>query len=402
MNHSIEGGITSILLNESLPSLNFNNGKILSEQHDLANSTSTNTVKMFETKVVENNYIKEKGKKHSNEEIAEFSPPRWIPDDEATHCLDCYKIFDWARRKHHCRCCGKIFCRSCSEYQSLLPRSFGTRNPQRVCKICHENLESLQNELISTMSNSMKPNEVSNRAYSGISPYLNKPVSFTLGAEIRKASYSILNFMRVGVVQDSSIPMELLASAKGLAFITVLKGGFLWVGSFGTGLVVSKQRDNSQVKNSDVSTQWSAPSAIGMVGMGWGAAIGANITDVVLVLNTDAAVEAFSSQKQISLGAGIGVSAGPIGRSSSGSLNLGKELNVAPVLSYSHSRGLFAGLSLEGSVIASRTDVNRAFYGRKLSARRLLSGEVPPPPAAIPLYKALSELRLVNIPPSSD
>eukprot|EP00612_Vaucheria_litorea_P007950 CAMPEP_0171483764 /NCGR_PEP_ID=MMETSP0946-20130122/8389_1 /TAXON_ID=109269 /ORGANISM="Vaucheria litorea, Strain CCMP2940" /LENGTH=169 /DNA_ID=CAMNT_0012016297 /DNA_START=528 /DNA_END=1038 /DNA_ORIENTATION=+ len=156
------------------------------------------------------------------------------------------------------------------------------------------------------MSNSMKPNEVSNRAYSGISPYLNKPVSFTLGAEIRKASYSILNFMRVGVVQDSSIPMELLASAKGLAFITVLKGGFLWVGSFGTGLVVSKQRDNSQVKNSDVSTQWSAPSAIGMVGMGWGAAIGANITDVVLVLNTDAAVEAFSSQKQISLELGLG------------------------------------------------------------------------------------------------
>ena len=59
-----------------------------------------------------------------------------------------------------------------------------------------------------------------------------------------------------------------------------------------------------------------------------------------------------------------------------------------------NSRGLFAGISLEGAVIASRPDVNRAFYGRDVSAKQLLTGEIAPPPAAKPLYDALAEIKL--------
>eukprot|EP00611_Tribonema_gayanum_P013218 TRINITY_DN2401_c0_g2_i1.p1 TRINITY_DN2401_c0_g2~~TRINITY_DN2401_c0_g2_i1.p1 ORF type:complete len:416 (-),score=97.34 TRINITY_DN2401_c0_g2_i1:168-1415(-) len=354
---------------------------------------------------------------------AVLAPPRWTPDAQAVNCRNCGRLFDWARRKHHCRCCGRIFCYACSKHQALLPRSFGTRDPQRVCDECKVTLEPLQADLINTFSNAVRANEVANGAKRGLSPYLNKPLSFTLGAEVRKAAYSVFNFMRAGVVQDSSIPTELLTCAKGLAFITVLKAGMVWVGNFGTGLVVARLDKPRQALRPSadaagqacgrrrprhppppqqqqchlLSTEWSAPSAIGTIGMGWGACIGANITDVVLVLNTAAAVEAFCGAGQMSLGAGISVAAGPIGRAGAGGVTIGTDGDVAPVLSYSHSRGLFAGISLEGAVIAARPDVNRAFYGKDVTAKQLLSGEVDPPPAAAPLYEALAEVKLASM-----
>lgn len=83
-----------------------------------------------------------------------------------------------------------------------------------------------------------------------------------------------------------------MQGAKGLAFITVLKAGFLFSGRLGTGLVISRLPDGS----------WSAPSAIAMSGVGWGFQMGGELTDVLLVLTTDGAVKAFSSNAQISVG----------------------------------------------------------------------------------------------------
>jgi lipid-binding SYLF domain-containing protein len=107
------------------------------------------------------------------------------------------------------------------------------------------------------------------------------------------------NFSRVGLVKDSSIPTELLSRAKGLAFLTVVKGGFIFSGSLGTGLVIARQQqqhspllstrhhntsnnsvNSSTSKNSTTSNtqtaslEWSAPSAIATIGAGWGALIG--------------------------------------------------------------------------------------------------------------------------------
>ena len=96
---------------------------------------------------------------------------------------------------------------------------------------------------------------------------------------------------------------------------------------------------------------------------------------------------------QVSLGAEISVAAGPIGRSASAAGTVNLDIAMAPILSYSHSKGLFAGVSLEGAIIASRPDVNRAFYGRDVSARSILSGEILPPPAAKPLYDALLDIK---------
>jgi hypothetical protein len=77
-------------------------------------------------------------------------------------------------------------------------------------------------------------------------------------------------------------------------------------------------------------------------------------------------------------------------RTGSASVNVG-ETGVAPAFSYSHSRGLFAGVSLDGSVIFSRNEVNHRFYGRMVSVSNLLDGSISPPRAAQPLYDALYE-----------
>eukprot|EP00903_Cladosiphon_okamuranus_P008279 g7968.t1 len=304
-----------------------------------------------------------------------LTPPKWLPDENTLSCSGCGKDFDWIRRRHHCRLCGGIFCYACSQFRALLPRSFGSRDPQRLCQPCNARVAPLQEVLAESMSNAVKENDVEQGT---LASYLNRPIVFTLGAEVRKAAYTVHNFTKEGMIQDQSIPQELLSHAKGLAFLTVIKGGFIVAGRVGTGLVVAKTEEGL----------WSAPSAIATVGMGWGALIGGEITDFVLVLNTEAALEAFSGRGQVSIGAELSVAVGPVGRTGAGNVSVAAE-GVAHAYSYSHSRGLFAGLSLEGGIIVSRPDVNRKFYGRQVSVRELLSGNVAPPPAARPLYEAL-------------
>lgn len=162
-------------------------------------------------------------------------------------------------------------------------------------------------------------------------------------------------------------------------FLTVIKVGFVFTGRVGTGLVISRLPDG----------RWSAPSAIGTAGVGWGAQIGGELTDFVIILNNRRAVDAFCSKGQINMGAELGISAGPVGRVAAGNIEASAGMDIAPCYSYSHSKGLFVGLSLEGSVILARPDINRAFYGRDIKAAELLNGVEPSPVAATPLYEAL-------------
>jgi Las17-binding protein actin regulator len=122
----------------------------------------------------------------------------------------------------------------------------------------------------------------------------------------------------------------------------------------------------------------------------YGALIGADVTDYVVILNSDDAVSAFSGSGLVTVGAGLDVAVGPLGRNGSADLNIG-DLGCAAAYSYSHSRGLYAGVSLEGSVIFSRSDVNHRFYGRVVSPQDILRGMLPPPRAARPLYEALEQ-----------
>ena len=120
------------------------------------------------------------------------------------------------------------------------------------------------------------------------------------------------------------------------------------------------------------------------------ALIGAQISDHVFLLMTDKSVEMlFSKDGSINLGADVGVALGPLGRALEG--NVGAAIgSVAPIYTYSLSKGLYAGVSLDGKVIVTRHNVNEKFYGRAVLGEEILRGEIPTPPAAQPLYDALT------------
>ncbi|KAF9345320.1 hypothetical protein BGX34_004856 [Mortierella sp. NVP85] len=178
---------------------------------------------------------------------------------------------------------------------------------------------------------------------------------------------------------DNIIPPDILSAAQGLAIFTVVKAGFLFSGRAGSGIVIARLEDGS----------WSAPSAIGTGGMGFGGQIGAEITDFVVVLNNKAAVKSFATGGNVTLGGALSVAAGPIGRTAEAGASASTK-NVAAIYSYSKSKGLFAGVSIEGSVIVERKDANEAFYRQKVSAAQLLAGEIVAPPQADILYRALN------------
>ena len=235
----------------------------------------------------------------------EFIGPRWIPNAESINCTLCHTEFDWWTRRHHCRNCGRIFCGHCSLYKSLLPYAFGLHNPQRVCQPCHQHLLPQQVLLTNDIANHQRVNSVDLVSYS-LRRYLNLPISFTLGSEIRKAGYTTYNLCRqLYYIRDKTIPLGLLGDAKGLAFITVVKGGFMFAPFLGTGLVVARLPHNGE---------WSAPSAIGTIGVSYGPLIGAEVVDYVIILNTDDAVSAFSSGGQVAIKASVDLAVGPLGR----------------------------------------------------------------------------------------
>ena len=311
--------------------------------------------------------------------------PRWVPNSERPNCCRCNVAFDWVVRRHHCRRCGNVFCGNCTNKKALLPtgtaaKTSDTKNPRRVCLDCFEASQPEQDVLALSQSNAVRTNDIDLSA----NRYLNSPVRFTMGAEIRKAAYIIHNFGSglETAVNDVSVPLKLIRDACGLAILTVMKVGFIWTGRIGTGLVISRRGDGT----------WSPPSAIMMAGCGFGAQIGGEVADVVIVLTSASAVSAFAGKGQLSLGGELSVAVGPLGRSAEGALKVGDK-GLSSCISYSHSKGLFAGISIEGAVVSQRPDINSKFYGTdKYTPADLLKGNVPPAPAAKPLYDALKQL----------
>ncbi|KAJ2999793.1 hypothetical protein HDV02_001816 [Globomyces sp. JEL0801] len=206
---------------------------------------------------------------------------------------------------------------------------------------------------------------------------VHNPLPESLAISCDKAESILEHFIKGNNQLDNSlIPKNVLARARGIAIITIVKAGFLWSGRGGTGLVLSRLEDGS----------WSAPSAIMAAGVGIGAQIGAQITDVVFILNNSEAVKAFC-RGNVTLGGNVSVAAGPTGRSTEAA---GSVVNPAPIYSYSKSKGLFVGMTLEGTLILTRQKANRELYGRDISAQEILSGRVPCPAEADGLYRMLN------------
>ena len=172
---------------------------------------------------------------------------------------------------------------------------------------------------------------------------------------------------------EKGIPSRILRRAHGLAIISVVKAGFIFSGKAGEGVVVARTGHG-----------WSGPSFIGTGGAGWGPQIGAEVTDFVIVLNDERAVRAFSKGGNVTLGADASVAAGPVGRAA--------EADVTPraaIYTYSRTKGLFIGASLEGAVIGTRKGANDHYYGRPVTAYDILHARVNPPPGVANLRTAL-------------
>jgi lipid-binding SYLF domain-containing protein len=224
----------------------------------------------------------------------------------------------------------------------------------------------------------------------------NNPISFTLGSSIRQACQIVDDFCISS--SDQSIPLDLLQCAKGLIFLTVIKAGFMVSGRIGTGLLIA--RLDGDDNNPPSNQTWSAPCALGTIGMGWGMLAGGDITHYLVVLTTQNAVEAMLSGT-VQLGTEIGVAMGPVGRMTQVSASASNtEWTLHPAYSYAHSKGLFMGMSIEGAVLSTRNDVNAKFYGRSglTGADLVLDGHMPPPKAAEPLYAALERALATDIP----
>jgi lipid-binding SYLF domain-containing protein len=185
---------------------------------------------------------------------------------------------------------------------------------------------------------------------------------------------------RFQAVPEKAIPQAVLKDARGLAIMTVIKAGFGISGRGGKGVVVARTKHD-----------WSGPSAIGTGGAGFGLQIGAEVTEFVMVLNTDAAVQAFSRDVNFTLGGDISVAAGPVGRTASVGIT-----PIAAIYTYSRSQGLFAGVSLEGTVIGTRNDANAEYYGHSVTPEEILSGKVSPPPGAMRLVQVLTSQRFAK------
>ncbi|KAI5960534.1 hypothetical protein KGF57_001930 [Candida theae] len=210
---------------------------------------------------------------------------------------------------------------------------------------------------------------------------ISNPIPRSLKSESRKAAKTLASFIKPNQIAgpDQIIPPRILKNAKGLAVITVLKAGFLFSGRAGSGVIVARLPDGS----------WSPPSAIVTAGAGAGGMIGAELTDFVFVLNTKAAVDTFAQLGSVTLGTNVSVAAGPLGRSAeaAGTASLS---SVSAVFAYSKTKGLYAGISLEGSVLMERREANRKFYGNNCKARNILAGQVDTPPACDSLMRVLN------------
>ncbi|KAL3677641.1 hypothetical protein R1sor_027589 [Riccia sorocarpa] len=318
--------------------------------------------------------------------VLESEPPDWMPDSAALACMLCGAAFRAVTcGRHHCRFCGGLFCRRCSSGRCLLPVKFRVRDPQRVCDTCWERLEPVQKSLADRVSNAAQIALHDVTDFSCMKAWINSPLGLSMEQEIFKATNALRSYLEIGILTpEKSIPDAVLKGACGLAIITVFKAGFMMTYKFGTGLVVSRRRDGS----------WSAPSAIASCGLGWGAQVGGELTDFIIVLRTEEAVKAFSGRVHLSVGAGLSVAAGPVGRAAEADVRAG-DGGTAACYTYSRSKGAFIGCSIEGNVVATRSPTNTRFYGDSgLTAIDILLGGVPRPRAAAPLYTALDELFL--------
>ena len=177
---------------------------------------------------------------------------------------------------------------------------------------------------------------------------------------------------------DKGVPDDIAAKATCVAVIpSFKKGAFVVGGQYGQGVLSCRTAHG-----------WSAPVFIQMTGASFGLQAGGQATDLVLVATNRDGFQRLLKDK-VKLGGDAAVAAGPVGRNTQASTT---ELANAAFLSYSRSRGVFAGIDLTGDVVNQNQDDTRTYYGKDLSYETILTGRVPVPPSATHFVRTVSEL----------
>jgi lipid-binding SYLF domain-containing protein len=176
---------------------------------------------------------------------------------------------------------------------------------------------------------------------------------------------------------DRGIPEEVLSNAKCILVVPdLIKGGFIFGGKHGRGVASCRTAEG-----------WSAPAFVSVGGGSWGLQIGVEGVDLVMLVMNDRGFQHLLSSKFELSGEGS-VAAGPVGRHASAGTDW--KMNTE-MLTYSRSKGAFAGLTLEGAVVQQDDDSTRAIYGENIEFRNILSGKVSTPRSADAFMKAVSD-----------
>lgn len=185
--------------------------------------------------------------------------------------------------------------------------------------------------------------------------------------ERERAQKAATAFQEIMSAPDQGIPQDLLDRAECVAvFPSVKKGGFIFGGQYGKGLISCRRSQGS----------WGSPAYFTIGGGSFGLQIGGQAVDLVLLIMNKTGVEGLLQDK-FEIGAGAAVSAGPIGRNAHVATDV---LLKSQILSYSRSRGLFGGLELKGAVIMQDKTANKDIYEQEISAREIIvDGKVRTP-----------------------
>ena len=167
---------------------------------------------------------------------------------------------------------------------------------------------------------------------------------------------------------DSGVPRSVMSDVDAIAiFPSTVRGGFIFGGHRGRGIISAR----------DVRTgEWSLPAFLTITGASFGLQIGGQATDIMLLIMNRRGLDRFLGN-QFKIGADASVAAGPVGRSAAAATDL---LLTAEILSYSRSRGLFAGVSLEGSTVRADRDANERYYDYPYETRDIILERQPSAP----------------------
>jgi SH3 domain-containing YSC84-like protein 1 len=186
------------------------------------------------------------------------------------------------------------------------------------------------------------------------------------------------SFKEVMGTPDKSIPQDLLGKSQCIVIVPGLKKGAFIVGAkYGKGFAACRKRDG---------VGWSAPAAVRVEGGSFGFQIGGEETDVFMLVMNRKGMDRLLSTK-FTLGADASVAAGPVGRTTQAETDAAM---TAEILTWSRSRGIFAGISLSGATLREDTDWNTELYGRKLPNKEIIMTGIPAPEAAAPLMAELN------------